>query len=87
PAALMAKLELLRDLHGAERIDQWAEHLARGAWHPLVRDLLENHYDPAYRKSLFRNYREAPSAEVVEVGEAGRAGFLDLARALVRAHG
>ncbi len=87
PAALMAKLELLRDLHGAERIDQWAEHLARSAWHPLVRDLLENHYDPAYRKSLLRNYREAPSAEVVEVSEAGRAGFLDLARALVRAHG
>jgi tRNA 2-selenouridine synthase len=87
PRALLAKLALLRDLHGAERIAQWEEHLARGAWHPLVRDLLENHYDPAYRKSLFRNYREAPTAEVVEVREAGRDGFLALARALVREHG
>jgi tRNA 2-selenouridine synthase len=87
PEALMAKLALLRDLHGADRIAQWEEHLARGSWHPLVRDLLENHYDPAYRKSLFRNYRDAPSAEVVEVREAGRAGFLALARTLVQAHG
>ena len=87
PAALMAKLELLRDLHGAERIAQWEGHLARGAWHPLVRDLLENHYDPAYRKSLFRNYREAHASQVVPVRDAGREGFLALARALVREHG
>lgn len=87
PEALMARLELLRDLHGAERITQWEEHLAQGAWHPLVRDLLQNHYDPAYRKSLLRNYREAPSAEVVVVRAAGREGFLALARALVREHG
>lgn len=87
PEALMAKLELLRDLHGAERIAQWEDHLARGAWDSLVRDLLENHYDPAYRKSLFRNYREAQEARVLEVRDAGRAGFLDLARGLVREHG
>jgi tRNA 2-selenouridine synthase len=87
PAALMAKLELLRDLHGAERIAQWEGHLARGAWHPLVRDLLESHYDPAYRRSLLRNYRDAESARVVEVREAGRGGFLSLARSLVREHG
>ncbi|MEO7741896.1 MAG: tRNA 2-selenouridine(34) synthase MnmH [Usitatibacter sp.] len=87
PAALMARLGLLRDLHGAERIAQWEEHLAAGAWHPLVHDLLENHYDPAYRKSLLRNYREAQTARVVEVIEPGRAGFLALARAIVREHG
>jgi hypothetical protein len=28
--ALAAKLELLRNLHGAERIAQWQEHLPRG---------------------------------------------------------
>ena len=87
PDVLMARLGLLRDLHGAERIAQWEAHLAAGAWHPLVRDLLENHYDPAYRRSLARNYPHAASAEAVEVREPGREGFLALARALVREHG
>lgn len=87
PAALMSKLQLLRDLHGTERIAQWEEHLAAGAWQPLVRDLLENHYDPAYRRSLARNYRDAQAGPVVEVREPGRPGFLALARALVRDHG
>jgi len=87
PATLAAKLDLLRDLHGAERIASWKEHLAEGRWHPLVRDLLESHYDPAYRRSLFRNYREAQSAAGVEVRDISAEGFLSLARSLSREHG
>jgi len=48
-----------------------------------VRDLLENHYDPAYRKSLFRNYRNAQSGEAVPVNGISRAAFLALARRLI----
>jgi tRNA 2-selenouridine synthase len=87
PAALARRLGLLRDLHGAERIAAWQDHLQRGEWQPLVHDLLESHYDPAYRRSLFRNYREAHSAPAVEIRDISRAGFLDLARELIRAHG
>ena len=84
PGHLESKLELLRDLHGAERIAQWKEHLAHGRWEPLVRDLLESHYDPAYRKSLFRNYRDAQSADAVPVRDISPEGFLRLARTLAR---
>jgi tRNA 2-selenouridine synthase len=87
PGALAAKLDLLRDLHGAERIATWKDHLASGRWHPLVRDLLENHYDPAYRRSLFRNYRDAQSAAGVEVRDISPEGFGRLARALVAENG
>ena len=87
PAALAAKLDLLRDLHGAERIAQWREHLGSGRWRPLVRDLLENHYDPAYRRSLFRNYREAQGAAAVTVTDISPEGFAALARSLAREHG
>jgi tRNA 2-selenouridine synthase len=82
PGALAAKLDLLRDLHGAERIAAWKAHLEAGRWHPLVRDLLENHYDPAYRRSLFRNYRDAQSGTAVEVRDITPSGFLTLARDL-----
>ena len=83
PAALAARLDLLADLHGAERIATWRSQLAQGEWHPLVHDLLESHYDPAYRKSLFRNYREAQSAPAVTVKDPSPAGFRALARTLI----
>jgi tRNA 2-selenouridine synthase len=87
PAALAAKLDCLRNLHGAERIEQWKSHLERGAWNELVGDLLESHYDPAYRRSLARNYRDAPSATPVEVHDVARAAFMGIARRLKRDHG
>ena len=83
PELLLEKLELLRELHGAERLEQWRGHLARGAWEPLVHDLLESHYDPAYRKSLTRNYRDAASGRVIEVRDKSRAAFSAIARALI----
>ena len=82
PERLVQKLECLKDLHGEERIDRWKAQVARHAWEELVMDLLEGHYDPAYRKSMFRNYRGAQAAQAVEIGDATRAGFLRTAREL-----
>ena len=87
PAALADKLDLLRDLHGAERIECWKTQLRSGAWQPLVGDLLESHYDPAYKRSIARNYREAAGATPVPVRDISAAGFLELARGLARDHG
>lgn len=87
PAGLAARLDLLRDLHGAERIAAWKAHLGLGEWQPLVRDLLESHYDPAYRRSLARNYQGAAGAAAVEVKDITRGGFLALAREIVARHG
>jgi len=87
PGALQEKLDLLRDLHGAERMGQWKEHLEAGRWQPLVRSLLESHYDPAYHRSLARNYREAQSGPGVPVRDISAEGFGALARELAREHG
>jgi tRNA 2-selenouridine synthase len=86
PEALAGKLECLRNLHGAERIAHWKEQLRRGDWRALVSDLLVNHYDPAYRKSLLRNYPGAQEASILEVADISRDGFLALARRLKRDH-
>jgi len=87
PAALAAKLDHLRPLHGAERIGVWKEHMAAGRWDPLVEDLLRDHYDPAYHRSLFRNYRDAQAGVVLEVRSGSREEFDRLARTLAREHG
>jgi len=87
PGVLAQKLDCLKSLHGGDRIDSWKAQLARGEWDALVRDLLENHYDPAYRRSLFRNYRDAESADAVRVRDISREGFLALARSIAAAEG
>ena len=85
--ALAEKLECLRNLHGAERIEAWKSALAAGDWDRLVHDLLASHYDPAYRKSLLRNYRGAQSAPALEVRDISRPGFAALAAQLAREQG
>lgn len=85
PQALRGKLELLRGLHGKERIERWTTDLASGRWDALVLDLLESHYDPAYRRSLFRNYRHAQGAAALAVTDISPAGFAALAERVLRA--
>jgi tRNA 2-selenouridine synthase len=85
PELLREKLECLTPLHGAERIGTWTAQLRAGEWHPLVRDLLRDHYDPAYRRSLFRNYRDAEGARAIAVRDIGAASFRALARELIAA--
>jgi tRNA 2-selenouridine synthase len=83
PQVLVEKLECLKPLHGAERIEGWKAALARGDWDGLVRDLLATHYDPAYERSMFRNYLNAAHARVVNVTQFTKDGFRRLARTLV----
>ena len=66
PAALKAQLDCLVALHGREVIARWQAAADRGEWEALVADLLENHYDPAYRKSTHRNYARLAAARVVQ---------------------
>ncbi len=87
PVALAAKLDHLKDLHGKERLAAWKDHMAAGRWEELVADLLDNHYDPAYRRSLLRNYRDAQGAAILPVTSGSRDEFEGLARALLREHG
>lgn len=84
PPRLLEKLACLAPLHGAERIERWNALVGRGAWRELVDDLLQAHYDPAYHRSMFRNYAGAADATVVPVREARREGFRALAAAIAR---
>ena len=83
PQVLVGKLECLAPLHGAERIDAWKSALARGDWDGLVRDLLVAHYDPAYQRSMFRNYVHAADARAVRVTQFTKEGFRALARSIL----
>jgi tRNA 2-selenouridine synthase len=86
PGALAEKLRCLTTLHGAARIDAWIAQMERGEWRPLVADLLASHYDPAYRRSLERNYKDAATAAPIAVTDIRPEGFLAMARELAAKH-
>ncbi|APV52451.1 tRNA 2-selenouridine(34) synthase MnmH [Betaproteobacteria bacterium GR16-43] len=80
PAVLLEKIDCLRPLHGAERIERWRTHASEGRWKDLVADLLDEHYDPAYRRSMYRNYQDAQTATPVTVTDVSGEGFVRIAR-------
>jgi len=83
PAVLYAQLDCLNGLYGAKVIGDWKGLAARGEWHDLVGSLLEDHYDPAYRRSALRNFARLPEAETERLESPGDEAFLALARRLI----
>jgi tRNA 2-selenouridine synthase len=81
-ASLGAQLDCLAELHGRERIEGWKKLAAHGDWRTLVARLLEEHYDPAYRRSAARNFPRLAQAEVLRVHSATPAEFARLARGI-----
>ena len=59
PVLLNRQLDCLVDLQGHERIERWKQLALSGQWDELVAELLVEHYDPAYNRSLGRNYPQA----------------------------
>ncbi|HSA90599.1 MAG TPA: tRNA 2-selenouridine(34) synthase MnmH [Burkholderiales bacterium] len=77
---LERQLDCLAALHGRERIAQWK---SIADWRSLVRRLLVEHYDPAYRRSATRNFSELARATPVRIARADDAAFAAAARALL----
>ncbi len=60
PARLNAQLDRLTALRGGETIARWKGLAEAGQWNSLVAELLEQHYDPAYQRSLGSHFLRAP---------------------------
>jgi tRNA 2-selenouridine synthase len=79
---LAEKLDCLKDLHPGTRIAVWKDLARRADWAALVGDLLAHHYDPAYGKSMYRNYRHIGEARRVRIADASPSNLQGLAREL-----
>jgi tRNA 2-selenouridine synthase len=82
PGALNAQLDHLVQLHGRATIDAWHEMAHGGRMPELVDQLLVQHYDPAYLRSIDRNFVQVGQAEVLELSDIGKDDFLAAARKL-----
>ncbi len=83
PADLGQQLDRLVQLHGRAAIERWKALAQRSDWPVLVRELLEQHYDPAYRRSIAAHYPRLAHARSVEIASCDEAGFDAAAKALI----
>jgi tRNA 2-selenouridine synthase len=81
--ALVRQLDCLLELQGRERILSWQAQAKQGDWDRLVAELLEQHYDPAYARSLGRNYAQASDGPIYTLASAEQAAFNRLARSIL----
>jgi tRNA 2-selenouridine synthase len=82
PAILNGQLDHLAQLHGRARIDAWHALANTGQMAELVDQLLVEHYDPAYLRSIDRNFVQYPQAEVLTLPGISKDDFLAAARHL-----
>jgi tRNA 2-selenouridine synthase len=83
--AFCARLDALRTLRGKAVVDAWQDAARGGRTGEVVRDLLEQHYDPIYLESMRRNFGgvAAPSLTLQWDGSAALLAAA-AARALAR---
>jgi tRNA 2-selenouridine synthase len=65
PEMLFTQLDCLHSLFGTARIDHWKKMASDKQWNALVRELLEDHYDLAYRKSTLNHYPQINQGQVL----------------------
>jgi tRNA 2-selenouridine synthase len=80
---LDGQLDCLVDLHGREKIEGWKALAGAARWADLVGRLLDEHYDPAYRRSAAKNFARLREAAVVRVTAPDDAAFLRIAGEIV----
>jgi tRNA 2-selenouridine synthase len=79
---LMAQLDCLVELHGHQRVTAWKAMAQAGEWDRLVQELLSQHYDPAYQRSIARNFRQAAEARRLAIASDDAADYAAAAREL-----
>ncbi|WP_343732555.1 tRNA 2-selenouridine(34) synthase MnmH [Duganella sp.] len=82
PDTLNAQLEHLVQLHGREKITHWQAMSQAGRMPELVDELLAQHYDPAYLRSIDRNFSKYAQALPLQLDDISDAAFAAAARTL-----
>jgi tRNA 2-selenouridine synthase len=84
PGLLRAQLDCLVELHGREKVASWKALAHAQQWDRMVEQLLTDHYDPAYRRSIARNFKESATAARLAIISADSAAYTAAAQSLVR---
>lgn len=83
PGALNSQLDHLVFQHGREKIEGWQQLAAAGKMAEVVEALLAEHYDPAYLRSIGRNFARHDKASPLALAGIDEADFEQAAQVLL----
>ena len=83
PNLLTLQLDHLLTLHGREKINRWHAMANSGELESLVLELLVEHYDPAYLRSIQRNFSKLDSAASVALPDISITAFNQAAESVI----
>ena len=82
-ALFCRQLDALVELRGREVVNRWQALARSGRWAEAYADLMREHYDPTYLKSMQRNFAGFDSARRIELEDGSPATLTRAARALL----
>ncbi len=83
PEQINSRLAHLVSLRGSDTVAEWQALAQQKRWDELVTLLLEQHYDPAYQKSLATNYAPTPEDLTYRIDDLSNEGMQTLAREIL----
>ena len=78
-----ALLDALVELQGKERVKRWQAMARAGQWAEVFDELMRQHYDPLYERSMKRNFAGLDTAALVELADGEPAARASAAHALL----
>ena len=76
-------LDGLVALRGKDTVARWQAHARAGAWAEVFGDMMLQHYDPLYNRSMDRHYAAYAEARPVQLADGGPAALAATAQALL----
>ena len=83
--AFCERLDALSELRGKQQVEAWKEKVRSGQTQDVVRELLLSHYDPVYRQSMARNFKQFADARDIAPRDRSPGAMQALAQDLLSA--
>ena len=83
PERFCRLLDALIELQGKERVKRWQAMARAASWPELFGELMREHYDPLYERSMRRNFVGLSEAAMVELHDGGADALAEAARTLL----
>lgn len=77
--AFCTRLQALREHRGGDTVARWQASARAGRHAEVVEELLVQHYDPIYERSMARNYAGYAGAPVLQLADGGPASLAEAA--------
>lgn len=87
PLGMLERLKFLRPLVGGEEFEAWELLAERREMPELFERLMRNHYDPAYRRSILRNYPAIDESPLITLRDLSPEGLVTVAKSMLGTFG